>query len=219
MKNMLHMACWFLILLFQPLEVFSLLPYQDYDVQALLQTRHIRLIVMCHGEATHQVQHLISSTESPGIYLTDHGIQQVKQAITQLASERIDAVYVSPLYRSLQTAHLMSVNMQIPYQKLSVDPLLKEQFYGEYENRSFPEYVAYFRKESDIYSKAVPGGEPGSLLREWTRDFLWKMASKHKRETVLVITQHLNCCHIHKCLKGSYKSRLKAGEFMIYEFN
>src|SRR5262245_5930096 len=81
------------------------------STQELAKKQNIRLIVIRHGEAIHNLTSSMASSRSPGIYLTEKGIDQVKRAALSLKNEEIDHVYVSPLFRTLQTAQHLTTEL------------------------------------------------------------------------------------------------------------
>lgn len=195
------------------------LPQKDEELIQMLQTRNLRLIVMRHGEAIHNLGHLMCSVKSPGVHLTKRGIRQVQRSAHYLLKEHIDCIYASPVYRTLQTAQLVGMQLKLPYQKMFVEERLREQFYGDFEDRTYEEYEAYFFNFEDVYVEAVPNGESGLELFSRTRDLLWSIVTRHQDETILLVTHAYNCCQISKCLTGTYQELPDKAEYKIYEFN
>lgn len=194
-------------------------PYYDQKLVNLLSTKKIRLVVMRHGEAVHNLARLMTSTKSPGIYLTAKGIDQVQGSANKLLTAKIDHIYVSPVYRTLQTAQIVGTSLQIPYQKIQVDERLREQFFGSFEDRTYEEYEAYFPSIENVYVHAVPEGESGIELFSRTHNFLHHIIRKHNNETLLLITHAYNCCQISYCLTGSYNDLPEKAEYKIYDFS
>ncbi len=191
---------------------------QDDELIDLLYQNKVRLIVMRHGEALHNLSHLMVSTRSPGIYLTEKGKAQVEHSALQLSKEQIDRIYVSPLYRTMQTTQIVNHQLQLPYEKIIVDDRLREQFFGTYEGRTYEEYSAYFPSPDDVFVEAVPAGESGNALFCRTKELLLNIASCHSNQTILLVTHGYNCCHISKCLTGSYSDVPQQAEYKIYDF-
>lgn len=218
MKNSRYYLVTFLLLLFiSPLNATAV--RKDHQLLKEMKKNHIRLVVMRHGEALHNLTHLMTSSRSPGIYLTENGIQQVQHAAEELAKERIASIYVSPIYRTLQTAQIVNLKLNLPFQKIIVEEKLREQFFGEFENGSYLEYEGYFPKINDVFFEAVPGGESGKELYTRTRELLWKIVKdeNNNSQTLLLITHGFNSCQISKCLSGSFGDFLGKAEFTIYE--
>src|ERR1700733_13930516 len=120
---------------------------EESQLVDLLQEQNLRLIVLRHGEATHNLKRLVIFSKSPGIHLTEKGIDQVKAAATSLKNETIDHVLVSPVYRTLQTAQFLTDELEIAHNHIEIDERLREQFFGEYEGRTYQEYTGYFTNE------------------------------------------------------------------------
>jgi broad specificity phosphatase PhoE len=190
----------------------------EKEVVDLLCQNQVCLIVMRHGEALHNLSHLMVSTRSPGIYLTEKGVKQVENTANRLSKEQVGMIYVSPVYRTLQTAQIVGKALHLPYQKIAIEKDLREQFFGEFEGLTYREYVAYFSSPEDVFVGAVPGGESGQELFNRTRRMLLKIAQKHSHETVLLVTHAFNCCQISKCLTGSYWDSPEQAEYKVYDF-
>lgn len=198
--------------------LFSTPSSQEPNILELLTQSNLRIIVMRHGEALHNLKHLMTSTKSPGIYLTEKGIDQVQNSAIQLFQERVDCIYVSPVYRTMQTAQIVGQILQIPYRKILVEEDLREQYFGTFEDHTYHEYEAYFSESGDEFIYAVPGGESGAELFFRTNEFLSRIAKNHQNETILLVTHGYNCCQISKCLTGSYAAVPEKAEYQIYDF-
>jgi alpha-ribazole phosphatase len=221
MKKLKHLALFLLLaLICVPCPVQAERGYDEQKLVELLKKQKIRIIVIRHGEAIHNLGHLMTSTKSPGIYLTPKGVQQVKDAAKLLKKEKIDIIYTSPLFRTLQTAQILGDRLQVPYQKILVDERLREQFFGKYEDRTYEEYESTFNSHEELFAEAAPEAEYGREVFARTLEFLETIAAMHKRETILLVTHGYNTSHICKCLTGSLnKHTAKQAEFKIYDFS
>lgn len=197
---------------------FTIYGEVDFDLINVIKNNEIRIIVIRHGEALHNVTDVLTSSTSPGIYLTKRGVEQVQNSANKLALEKINKIYVSPVFRTLQTAQLIGIACNIPHTKIAVEDRLREQFFGEFENRSYEEYVAYFSNPENALNGVVPGGEPSSKVFNRTHELLWQIAADHSQETVLLVTHSFNCSLISQCLEESYIEEQEQAEFRIYEF-
>ncbi|MFA6916725.1 MAG: histidine phosphatase family protein [Parachlamydiales bacterium] len=198
----------------QAVEAFK--PSIDHELVQELITKQIRIIAIRHGEALHNLGSLMNSSRSPGIHLTERGIQQVRNAAEKLRHEQIHYVYASPVYRTMQTAHYLTTSLGVPHLKVAVAEDLREQHFGIFEGRSYYEYVDFFDDPEDVYTKAAPEGESGEELYIRTKEFLRKVASAHEKETVVLVTHAFNCHHINYCLTGSDADLPNQAEFKIY---
>lgn len=209
----LQLICFFSLPGFAASEVRS---EKDQDLVNLLQKNNLRLIIMRHGQAVHNLGHLMSSSPSPGIYLTDKGIQQIKESSKKLQNENIALIYVSPIYRAMQTAQWLSMELKIPAQNILIDPRIKEQFFGSYEGLTFDAYEAYFPAPEDVYTGAVPGGESGKEVYARALEFLKSIAEKHHDQTILIVTHAFVFSQMNQALTGSFDDIPGQAEFKIY---
>lgn len=191
---------------------------QDSDLVEKMQKSDLEVIVMRHGEASNNLSHTLSSAYTSDIRLTENGIEQIRAAAKELAGKKIDWIYVSPLRRAVQTAKILCEELNIPENRIIADDNLAEQYFGDYENRTLDDYIAYFKDPADVFSRAVPNGERGSDVYERTNKFLFSLTSKHTQETILVITHGFNCCHISFNLIGYVDEIPELGHFKIYPF-
>lgn len=192
---------------------------KDIELIDLLKQKNIQLIVIRHGEALHNLSHLMCSNRSPAVCLTETGISQIETAADLLSQENINFIYVSPVYRTLQTAQIIAMTLKIPFQKVCVEEDLREQPVGIFENRTYEEYEGYFTSTNDLFTLGAPEGETGEELFLRSRLLLWRVATKHFNETILLVTHAYNCCQIHKCLTDAYGDLPGRGEFRKYNFN
>jgi probable phosphoglycerate mutase len=195
-------------------------PHYNAEVVELLKQKKIRLVVVRHGEGIHNLLGLMTSTRSPGVHLTEKGIQQVQATAAQLKQQGIqaDKIYVSPVYRTLQTAQMIASGLDLPYQKVAVEDRLREQFFGHFEDHLFADYLSYFDNPEDAFAKAAPGGESGAAVFQRTVEFLRDIGEQHQEETIVLITHAFNHLHISMCLQGEISHKLKPADYRIYDF-
>jgi broad specificity phosphatase PhoE len=123
-----------------------------------------RLILVRHGETTHNVQGIAQGwNDSP---LSPRGEEQVARLATRLAKEKIDAIISSPLGRALSTARVIS--NAVGREVTTMDEL-REMNYGVWEGRSF---LDVRREHADVYEKWIsdadcpcPDGESHNDVR------------------------------------------------------
>lgn len=93
----------------------------------------MNIIFMRHGEATDNVKEIISDREIYWSVLTESGIETALESIKSLP-QSIDKIYVSPLPRTIQTAHFISekypkveVIIEIDFMKYIMENILKRK--------------------------------------------------------------------------------------------
>ena len=118
----------------------------------------MNLIFLRHGEATDNVKGLISDKEIYWSILTEKGIETVKESIDFLP-KKIDIMYVSPLPRTIETAHYIferysSINVVI-------DDRIREIQYGKYSHCKNNEELDEIRKKQIAGDYMVRFGDYG----------------------------------------------------------
>ena len=140
-----------------------------------------KIILIRHGETNFNVK---------GVYtgwleakLTPLGINQAKKIGSFLDQEKINAVYVSPLKRSLKTAQLV-----FPSRKIVVDELLKEINCGDFSGKDRPWVVGNFPSMASIIDNLTfyPNGETVKEFSNRVKLFLEKLP----KNGVIAIVSH-----------------------------
>ena len=127
---------------------------------------------------------------SSDVPLNASGLEQVEQAVAKLASFRIDAIYSSPLTRSLETARAIARRVGLG---VIVDPRLAEISLGEWEGmqagqieEEYPEL--YRRWEDDPRGVRPPGGETIREVHDRAIAAVEEIAARHLGGRACVVT-------------------------------
>lgn len=89
----------------------------------------MNIIFLRYGQATDNKKNLISDKEIYWLVLTNNGINSIKEL-----PNKIDIAYVSPLPRTIETAHI--VYNKYPNLEFIIDDRIKEIQYGKYLGKS-----------------------------------------------------------------------------------
>ncbi|HVI96032.1 MAG TPA: histidine phosphatase family protein [Anaeromyxobacter sp.] len=125
-----------------------------------------------------------------GVDLSDEGRAQVRRLADRLAGDDIDAVYASPLSRTLETAAILAA----PHGLAPVpEDGLREIGHGHWEGLTraeveerFPgEYESW---EQDPFTFAPEGGETGLAVLARALPVLRRIVVRHEGSTVLVVS-------------------------------
>jgi broad specificity phosphatase PhoE len=123
----------------------------------------VRLLLIRHAETTANAERLLD-TAPPGTDLSERGRIQAEELVEALAEVPLDAIYVSDLVRTQQTAApLAAARGLVPL----VRPGVREIQAGEYEmapdDGSWGAYLAVLYRWADGEPDTrVPGGESGT---------------------------------------------------------
>lgn len=128
--------------------------------------------------------------------LVEKGLEQGRRIGSYLKSNNLlpDAIFTSPLKRTIQTAEQAQKEMGLSLPLQTLD-FLREIDYGPDENRPEEEVVARLGKEAlEAWDNQgiVPSGwkvDPNFLIKSWL-EFGGKIAHHFKGKTILVVTSN-----------------------------
>ena len=147
------------------------------------------IIFLRHGQAENNTKKILAG-RSPGVNLTEAGIQQAKQAGKMLESLNISAIYSSPIDRALQTAEIVGKHCDL---EISIDDRLIELDMGKFTKMPYDEI---FAKHGNVFLKFYEGSEEVSengvetftKVQKRVFDMVDFIINKHKNENVVLVT-------------------------------
>ncbi len=163
------------------------------ELQEFVPKSGNNFFMMRHGEAEHNINHIMSSSVNDTYTLTEKGRGQVKAAAEALKSERIDLVYISPLVRARDTATLVAEILGLQPEQIIVDERLHETLGGVFEGCSVEDWYAYrnaLTREQKI-TDAYAGGESWIDIRKRMVSVLFEIEAKHQSKNILIISHGL----------------------------
>jgi broad specificity phosphatase PhoE len=147
----------------------------------------MHLFLARHGETIWNAMHRLQGQTD--IALTERGEEQARALATLMADVRLDAVYASPLQRSLETARPVA---QAHGLEPIVRPELREIGYGILEGYADGDDDAELaklweaRRRDPLHFRA-PGGETYAELRHRVAAFTAHVRQVHPSDTILVV--------------------------------
>jgi probable phosphoglycerate mutase len=171
-----------------------------------------RLFLVRHGATQLTAENRFSG--AVGVDLSDEGRRQVMRLSERLSTERIRAIYASPLSRTVETAQILARPHSLAIEQRDG---LKEISHGRWEGLTraeveerFPgEYPAW---ESDPYTFAPAGGESGLAVLARALPVIREIVVAHAGEQVLVVSHKATLRLVISSLLGfdgrGYRDRL-----------
>lgn len=147
-----------------------------------------RLLLVRHGATSATAENRFSGAS--GVELSAEGRAQVAQLAERLSSEKIAAIYASPLSRTIETAEILAKAHRVPVEKRDG---LKEISHGRWEGLTraeveerFPgEYPAW---DADPFTFAPVGGESGLAVLARALPVIREIVVAHEGQRVLVVS-------------------------------
>lgn len=150
----------------------------------------MKLLLTRHGQTDWNIAGRYQGQSD--IPLNQTGWKQAEGLAERLSRETIHAVYASDLSRAMDTARkIVDVQQQTP--ALHKDPRWRELSFGAWEGMNYKEMSAH---SPSVFSKwmldpqhiSTPNGETLEQLAERVHAAFKEIKSKHKDETVLVVS-------------------------------
>ncbi|MHB8680540.1 MAG: histidine phosphatase family protein [Acidimicrobiales bacterium] len=122
--------------------------------------------------------------------LAPPGVEQAERIGARLATEDVDAVYVTTLRRTVETAAPLLRRLGM---EAGVEADLREVFLGEWEGGLFRQKVAEgdplaLRMAQEERYEVIPGAEPATSFAARVRGAVERIAARHPDERVAVFT-------------------------------
>lgn len=150
------------------------------------------LVLVRHGESQPAVDgepfELVDGQGDPA--LAPEGRQQAAQVCARLATERIDAIYVTNLRRTVETAAALASVLGL---EPIVEPDLREVHLGEWEGGRFRKHVAELdpiavRMLEEERWDVIPGAEPSHHFSARVREAVERIVTRHPDQRVAVFS-------------------------------
>jgi probable phosphoglycerate mutase len=153
------------------------------DAATLLLVRHGESAPVRDGEEVE----LLQGQSDPD--LDPVGVEQAERLAGRLAGRQIDAIYVTPLRRTAQTAAPLAARLGL---EPRVEPDLQEVGLGEWEGGLFRKHVSAghpiaLRMRAEQRWDVIPGAEPGERFAARVRAGVERIAAAHAGERVVVV--------------------------------
>ena len=147
------------------------------------------IIFLRHGQAENNTKKILAG-RSPGVDLTQVGIQQAEQSGKMLESLNISAIYSSPIDRALQTAEIVGNHCDL--EPLTDDRLIELDM-GKFTKMPYDEI---FAKHGNVFLKFYEGSnevsengvETFANVQKRVFDMVDFVVNKHKNENVVLVT-------------------------------
>lgn len=149
------------------------------------------LLLIRHGESMpareDEPPAMIGGQSDPG--LAPEGREQAERIADRLARERVDAIYVTSLRRTAETAAPLAARLAIRPQ---VEADLREVMLGEWEGAAFRRYTAQghplaVRMFTEQRWDVIPGAEPSEQFAARVRRGIERIAAAHPDQRVAVV--------------------------------
>ena len=147
------------------------------------------IIFLRHGQAENNTKKILAGS-SPGVNLTETGIEQAEQSGRMLKKLNISAIYSSSIDRAKQTADIVGKHCDL---EVVIDDRLIELDMGKFTKMPYDEI---FARHGNVFLKFYEGSEEVSengvetftKVQKRVLDLADFIINKHKNENVVLVT-------------------------------
>ena len=147
------------------------------------------IIFLRHGQAENNTEKILAG-RSPGVNLTETGIQQAEQTGKMLELLNVSKIYSSPIDRALQTAEIVGKHCDLD---ITNDDRLIELDMGKFTKMP---YDQIFAKYGNVFLKFYEGSnevsengvETFANVQKRVFDMVDFVVNKHKNQNVVLVT-------------------------------
>lgn len=176
----------------------------------------MNIIFLRHGEASDNVNELFSDKEIYWSTLTVKGINTVKETIKNLPNS-IDKIYVSPLPRTIQTAHYVS-NLY-PETEVIIENRIREINHGKYTHQKNNENLDNTRKKQingDYFIRLGEYGENNYEIENRLNEFLKEVSKNNFKNNTIMIISHGSITSYMKRILKLKTPHIQTGKMEIF---
>ena len=147
------------------------------------------IIFLRHGQAENNTEKILAG-RSPGVNLTETGIQQAEQTGKMLELLNVSKIYSSPIDRALQTAEIVGKHCDL---EIIPDQRLIDLDMGKFTKMPYDEI---FAKHGNVFLKFYEGNDEVSengvetfaTVQKRVFDMVDFVVKNHKNENVVLVT-------------------------------
>jgi len=147
------------------------------------------IIFLRHGQAKNNTERILAG-RTPGVPLTEEGVDQSEKAAKFLEEMNISAIYSSPIERAKNTAEIIGKHISID---VRIDDRLIELDMGKFTGKPYDEifsshgnvFMKFYRGELEI---AHNGVETFQEVKKRIQDMVDHVIDNHPDENVVLVT-------------------------------
>lgn len=161
---------------------------------------------MRHGEAESNAQNVVSCDPHASYSLTARGKEQVKAAAENMLPVGITRIYSSPCVRTQESAKVVAEALGLPADAVVTDARLNELDFGDFNGKSFDDFMAYKEEHMRDYGVRLPNGESYLDVKRRVGEFLYDIESTLRKERILIVTHGVGLETIGAAAQGASRA-------------
>ena len=149
------------------------------------------IVFLRHGQARNNTERILAG-RSPGVRLTEEGVEQSKAAAAMAAGMGISRIYTSPMERAVQTAGIVSEAMDGGASAVPDDRLIELDM-GKFTGMGYDDVLSrhgnvFLKFYSGDLELAHNGVETFGMVKRRVMGMVEEVGREHPGENVLLVT-------------------------------
>ncbi len=159
------------------------------DIKNACKPRN-NIFVMRHGEIESNKNNLISADVNKKEGLTEEGKKQVHKSAEALKDKKIDVVYISPFFRTKETAKIVAETLGLKPEQVIEDTRLVEVGAMSFDGKSWSDILNMYSDRKEWFERKIAGLETLSEVRKRVGAFIYEIDKKYTEKNILVISHN-----------------------------
>jgi len=177
----------------------------------------MKIYLVRHTQTNYNVLKLANTDPTVDVHLSDEGIRQAENLAELLKSIEYDAVYISELPRTRQTAAIID---KYHNKEFFVDGRINDNKTG-FESKPVEEFMNAVENAEDPWNQRFSDGESLNEAAERARNFIDELKTRNHQAVLIVthgfITQAIFGYLENKSLEEASKFNLLQGTYVEFE--
>ncbi|MFZ2522132.1 MAG: class I tRNA ligase family protein [Minisyncoccia bacterium] len=179
------------------------------ELKERIKSNKNHFIILRHGQAESNLSGVVSAKVEDSIHLTERGKKEIAEISEKFSNINIGAIYSSPFLRTKESAEIIANKIGLESEKIIFDERIAEYGFGDFQGKKFQDFLDYEEKYMKEYETPVPNGESYLDSKKRFGEFLYDIDSKHKNQTILVVTHGIGHEVLEAVIEGADSKRSK----------
>lgn len=152
------------------------------------QPAHNTYLVMRHGQADHNLTHIVDCDPTNNSHLTELGKKQVETSATGLKDTHIDYIIASDYTRTKETVAIVAATLGIDEKHIIYDERLREINAGDLHGKTDDEFHTFLGDGDDKLTRVPNNGESLVDAKKRIMGFLNDIESRYSDKKILIVS-------------------------------
>ena len=144
--------------------------------------------IMRHGQADHNLKHIVDCDPTDNSHLTDEGKKQVTASAANLKDTHFDYIFGSDFACTKETGAIVADIFGVDSRNIIYDERLREINAGDLQGKTDTQFYTILGDGDDKLTRTPEGGESLISVRERMMGFIGDIESRYEGKTILIVS-------------------------------